>query len=172
MLSAAVDADVLILGKGAWAAVETGRLGLEMRKILSGSRGSGLILQAGSGLQLPILVVNDGSALADDVLLTAPVLAEQVGDGKITVLVLAESSDQLPRLKDRVKQKTEDRDLVVNYRSLSKSILIWLNSLIRREGYNLVVLPALRSVIEEEALMEFLDEIKTPVLLIQEGEYE
>lgn len=172
VLAAAVNADVVILGKGAWAAVDTGRLGPEVRKVLSRLRGSALILQAGSRLQLPMLVVYDGSPLADDALLTAASLAEKVSGGKITVLVLAEASDQAQKLRNLAGQKIEDRDLVVNYRSLSGAKLPWLISLIRREGYNLVVLPALRSVIEEEALMEFLDEIKTPVLLIQEGEYE
>lgn len=169
VLSAAEGADVVILGKGAWAAVETGQLSPEVREALLNLRASVLILKAGSRLKEPLCVVYDGSPLADKALLTAADVAGEY-QGEITLLLVADGLEQGQAIRDQAETLLEGEDLSLHYRRLPEANLTWLVNFLRREGYQLLILPVLPAVREKEELMDFLDQVSIPVLLFQNPE--
>lgn len=166
VLSEAADCDVVILGKGAWSAVETGRLAPEVRKVLSQLGSSALILQAGTRPQLPLLVLYDGSPEGDLALASARALAEGDEEDRIvSVLLLADDAHSARSLQEHAEERLQPGDFEVSYRRISEKNLARLPALVNREGYHLVVIPALSG--EKEDLIDLLEEIKRPVLLIR-----
>lgn len=166
LLAAASEADVLILGKAGWSLARRRRLGSTARAVLSKAPSSTLILQRGTRLGLPALVVYDGSPLARKALATAASLVEGE-DGPLTVLLLADGLDRARRLQAQADELLRGRRLEVRYRSLTESSIPKLTHLLRAEKTGTLVLPARSSLLQAEALVTFLDEIEVPVLLVR-----
>jgi nucleotide-binding universal stress UspA family protein len=166
LLTAASKADVLILGKAGWSLARPKRLGSVARAVLSEAPSSTLILQRGTRLGLPALVVYDGSPLAQKALAAAASLVEGE-DGRLTVLLLADGLDRARRLQAQADELLRGRELEVRYRSLTESSIPKLTHLVRTEKTGTLVLPARSSILQDETLVEFLDEIEVPVLLVR-----
>jgi nucleotide-binding universal stress UspA family protein len=167
VLSEAADCDVVILGKEAWSAVETGRLGPEVREVLSRLGSSALILRAGTHPRLPLLVIYDGSDQGDLALASARALAEGEKDRVVSVLLLAEDASSARSLRGRAEERLGPGEFEVSYRRMSAGNLNRLPALVNREGYHLVVIPDLR--MDQEKMIDLLEDIKRPVLLIRQG---
>lgn len=166
LLAAASEADVLILGKAGWSLAGRRRLGSTARAVLSKAPSSTLILQHGTRLGLPALVVYDGSPLAQKALATAASLVEGE-DGSLMVLLIADGLDRARRLQAQANELLRGRELEVRYRSLTESSIPKLTHLVRTEKTGTLVLPARSSLLQAEALVTFLDEIEVPVLLVR-----
>jgi nucleotide-binding universal stress UspA family protein len=166
LLAAASEADVLILGKAGWSLARRRRLGSTARAVLSEAPSSTLILQHGTRLGLPALVVYDGSPLAQKALATAASLVEGK-DGPLTVLLLADGLDGARRLRDQADELLRGRGLEVRYRSLTETSIPKLTHLVQTEKIGTLILPARSSLLQAEALVTFLDEIDVPTLLVR-----
>jgi nucleotide-binding universal stress UspA family protein len=169
VLKAASDADVVILGKGAWSPVETGRLGPAVRRVLSQVGASAMVLQAGARLELPLLVVYDGSVLAHKALSAAAALAKEENGGRMTVLLLADEAAGEQRLQAQAETWLEGREVDTSYQMLRESSVARLAYLVAQGEYGTLVLPARSPVMQDEAVLDFLDEIKIPVLLVKQA---
>jgi len=165
VLSEAVDCDVVILGKGAWSAVDTGRLAPEVRQVLSRLEVSTLILQPGTRPRLPLLVLYDGSRQGDQALDLVLALAKDEEDAVVSVLLLAADAQTAAELQRQAEEVLQAGEVDTSYRRISKQSLSRLPNLVNREGYHLVVIPDLSQ--RGEKVMEILDGIRRPVLLIR-----
>ncbi|MEA3407646.1 MAG: universal stress protein [Chloroflexota bacterium] len=166
ILEAALEADMVILGKEAWATFETGRLGAAVRQVLSQIPIPTLILQAGARVELPVLAIYDGSQAAHRALSVAATLAKR-DDFRLMVLILADESEAAGRLQARAGTWLEGRGLDVRYQILTEASASRLAVLVARQGYGTVVLPRQSSTIQDEAVLDFLDETEVPVLLVR-----
>ncbi len=166
VLAEAQNADVLVLGKSGWALVKSRRLSRATRAVLSASPVSTLVLHPGSRLELPVLVVYDGSPLADRALAAAVTLAGGDG-GPLTVLVLGDGRERAVRLQSHVEEQLKGHNLPVRYRLLTESSVPRIASILRVGGGGTMVLPAKSAVLHDDALLGLLDEVDVPVLLVR-----
>ncbi len=164
VLEAAAEADVAILGKGAWSAVDTGRLAPDVREILSQAPASTLVLQAETRVQPPVRVVHTDTALAQKALSIAVKLAE---DGHLMVFVLADDRDKASQLRKDAERVVEEREIDLTFQTLTETSVSRLAYLMAHEGEGTLVLPADAHAMEDEALLDFLDETSAPVLMVR-----
>ncbi len=166
VLAAAADADVVILGKGAWSPFETGHLAPAVREVLTRTPASTLVLRGDRHIEPPMRVVYDGSSLGDKALTTAADLTRD-DDGHLMIFVLADSSDEASRLEDRARERLADPELELSFHLLTEGSVSRLAHLVSHEEGGTLVLPAGTDALEDEALFEFLDATSLPVLLVR-----
>jgi hypothetical protein len=164
VLEAAADADVAILGKGAWSAVETGRLAPDVREILSHAPASTLVLQAETMVEPPMRCVYTDTPLARKALTIAARLAE---DGGLMVFVLADDPERAARLREEAQEWVKGWRIELSFQTLSEASVSRLAYLMAHEGEGTLVLPSDAHTMEDEVLLDFLDETSAPVLLIK-----
>jgi nucleotide-binding universal stress UspA family protein len=169
ILTAAADADVVILGKDAWSAVETGEVGPVVREVLNRLGTSALVLQAPARLDLPMLAVYDGSELAEKALAAAVALTREEEE-HLTVLLLADEQGACEDLRAQVDDLLPDKGLEVSYEMLTESRISRLVQLLSYGQFGAIALPARSVVMQDEAVLDFLDQVNIPVLLVQENE--
>jgi nucleotide-binding universal stress UspA family protein len=166
LLTAASEADLIILGRGGWSLTRRRQLGSTARAVLSEAPGLALILQHGAGLEMPVLVVYDGSPLAQKALAAAAALVEEE-EGYLTVLILADGADAAHRLQKQAAGWLQERGVEVRYRLLTKLSVPKLAHIVQTEGRGTLVLPARSALLQGEVLLALLDEIEMPVLLVR-----
>ncbi|MEA3375847.1 MAG: universal stress protein [Chloroflexota bacterium] len=166
VLRAASEADVIVLGKGAWSPFETGRLAPAVRRVLSEAPASTLILRAEAHVEPPMRVVYDGTPLGDKAVATAAALAEGE-DGHLTILLLTDEPDRASRLRMTIQERLVGTDLEAEFQTLTETSVSRLAYLVAREERGTLVLPAHGETLEDEALLGFLDETQAPVLFIR-----
>jgi nucleotide-binding universal stress UspA family protein len=165
VVTAASGSDVVILGRSGWTLTPSRRLGSTVRQILHQAPGMALILQQGSRLSPPVLVVYDGSPLGHKALGAAVALLE-AGD-HLVVLLLTDGLARAEVLRQEAGEALRAYDLDLRYRVLSESNVPRLVRLIHAEQGGTLVLPARLALFEEEALLLLLDEVDIPVLLVR-----
>jgi len=166
LLTAAAEVDLIILGRGGWSLTRRRRLGSTARAVLSEAPCLALILQHGAGLEMPVLVVYDGSPLAQKALAAAAPLVEEE-KGHLTVLILADGADAAHRLQKQAAGWLQERGVEVRYHLLTKLSVPRLAHIVQLEGGGTLVLPARSPLLQDEALLTLLDEIEIPVLLVR-----
>lgn len=166
VLSAAAEADVVIIGKGAWSPFETGRLTPPVREVLGEAPASSLVLRAGARVEPPMRVVYDGTPLAEKALATAAELARDE-NGHVMVFGLADDPEKASQLEERVRERLGDTELEVSFQTLTEASVSRLAYLVAHEERGTLLLPAGTRALEDEAVLDFLDETNAPVLLIR-----
>jgi len=164
VLRAATEADVVILGKGAWSPFETERLTPAVREVLSQAPASTLVLRAGTGVEPPMRAVYDGTSQGDRALSIAARLAE---DGHLMVFILADDPDKASRLQQAAVEHLKERELELTFQTLTESSVSRLAHLVAVEALGTLVMPADDESMEDEAVLDFLDETGAPVLLVR-----
>jgi nucleotide-binding universal stress UspA family protein len=165
VVTAASGSDVVILGRSGWTLTPSRRLGSTVRQILNEAPGMALILQQGSRLSPPVLVVFDGSTLGRKALSIAVTLLEE-GD-PLRVLLLADGVERASDLHQEAAQLLEGYDLDIRYRPLTESSVPRMVRTIEVEQGGSLVLPGRLALFEEDALLMLLDQVDIPVLLIR-----
>jgi nucleotide-binding universal stress UspA family protein len=165
VLAAASKADVLVLGRSGWSLIRPGRMGSTTRAVLARAPAWALILQEGACLGQPVVVVYDGSSLAQKALDAAATLLEK--EGAVTVLLLADHARGVEALRAQVHAWRGDEELDVRYRVLTSSNIPSLVDALETEGCGTLVLPAHSTLLGDAALQALLDEIRVPVLLVR-----
>ncbi len=166
LLSAATEADLVILGRAGHFASGTGRLGSTARGVVAGATCPALVITQGRQLRLPVLAVFDGSPLAWKTLSVAAGLVREE-DRHLAIFVLAEGRQEGQELKRKVAAWLCERELVARYRLLARPSLARLVESIEREGCGTLVLPASSLYLEDAELLMLLDELELPVLLVR-----
>jgi nucleotide-binding universal stress UspA family protein len=166
LLEAALDMDLVILGKSGWSPIGRRRLGSTARALLSGAPRLALILEEGARLRPPVAVIYDGSPLAEKALTTAAALARPQ-DRHLIVLLLAEGRQAAEELQGQAAEWLKKRGLLASYRSLTRWSVPRLAQVVNVERAGTLVMPASSALLKDEALLELLDEIETPVLCVR-----
>ncbi|MFO7742073.1 MAG: universal stress protein [Anaerolineae bacterium] len=166
VLKAAAEADMVILGKGAWSPFETERLGAAVRDVLSHVAASTLVLIAETHVELPMRVVYDGTRLGEKAVATAAELAADV-DGHLMVFLLADDPEEASRLEEAVRRRLADAELEVSFQTLTEASVSRLAYLVAHEERGMLILPAGAEALGGKAVLDFLDETRAPVLLIR-----
>ncbi len=166
LLAAAVEADLVIVGKSGWSPVALRRLGSTAQALFSGASCSTLILQRDDHLRFPLWVIYDGSPLADDALTTALALTPEEEE-TLTVLILSAGPATERRLQARVAARLQAQGLTVHFHTLDSSYLQEVAPLARRERCGTLIVPASETLLEGSTLLTLLEELETPILLVR-----
>jgi nucleotide-binding universal stress UspA family protein/sulfur relay (sulfurtransferase) complex TusBCD TusD component (DsrE family) len=166
LLSAAAEANLVILGKVSWSPPGRRRLGSTVRALLTQDAPLTLILPYGASLGLPIMLCYDGSAVAQKAL----VVATQLMQGKsnqLTVLMLADGPQEAQRFQQEIETEFMERGLTVRYLRQRGVNVRRLVQTLQAEGCQMFILPDSDSRLNREAMTTLLDELECPVLLVR-----
>ncbi len=164
VLAAALDADLLILGKASRPLTRRMRLGSTARAAAARAPHSVLLLRRDVGIRPPVVVTYDGSPTARQALIMATRLAQRKG-GYLVVLILADAPDEAQRLRAQAANWLRGRELVMRYRQLAGAGAATLIQEVRAEGSGVLVLSS--TTLPPEPLQTLLDEVDCPVLLVR-----
>lgn len=163
LLAAALEADMMILGKSGWSQRE--QLGSTARTIVVDAPGHTLISQTGARLEQPVMVLYDGTSSGEKSLAAAQLL--HTGDTPLIVLLLSDERAGAERLQDHIREWSREHEIAVNLIWLAEVEGSQLASLARIESCSILVLPAQISGFDREKLIAFLDQSRCGILLVR-----
>ncbi len=164
LLKAALEADLVILGKAGWS--HRRRMGSTTRILVAQSPSSTMILQHGSRLGMVIGVLYDGSEISHKALLTATRLLQGT-NGFLTVVILADEIEVARYRQSQVTKWLRERGMTASFRWLVGGEGQMLISLLSSAKLGGLILPVGMEMVPASTVNELLDEIQTPVLLVR-----
>lgn len=164
VLAAALEADLLTLGRVSRPLTRQARLGSTARAAAAGAPCCVLLLQQDTGIKPPVVVTYDATPAAWQALRIAAHLA-QTGAGYLTILILADGPDAAQRLQAEVSDWLRGRGLMARYRRLVDAGVATLTHEVRAEESGVLVLSG--TILAQELLQRLLDEVECPVLLVR-----
>jgi hypothetical protein len=167
VLTAASQADMLVLGKAGRSLLRRGQLGSTVRGILPKHFGLTLILKEGACLGTRLAVVYDGSPAANRALLAASQLGEQTdNDETLIVLLLAENERKAQKLHHQAASCLADGDTVLRFRWLTGDDMPRIAAILQTETCGVLVLPVRSFVLQNDLLVAFLEQLDMPIFLV------
>ncbi|MDF1515381.1 MAG: universal stress protein [Anaerolineae bacterium] len=167
ILEVSSDADVLIVGKTGWSQIKCRRWGSTARAIYADETPRlVMLLQNGTELAGPIMLVYDGSPLAQKALEVAAVLHEK-RHGPLHVLVLVNGEKRAPDLLAEVASMLQDFGTEGHYQTLVESNIPKLARVIQSATFGTLILPDKVKLLQDDALLTLLEEIDIPILLVK-----
>jgi nucleotide-binding universal stress UspA family protein len=163
VMSAAQEADMLILGKASRPLVRKTRLGSTALTAAVQSPCCVLLLQRGERIAPPVIAVYDGSPVARRALRVATRLAKRNG-GYLAVLLVAETPSEEYRLQAETADWLRRQGVLVRYRRIPERSVLAVKQVLEAERGGLVVFSS--TVLHLAELQRLLDEIHSPVLLV------
>lgn len=163
LLAAALDADLIILGRTGWSGRR--RLGSTARMIITQAPRQALIIHRGVRLGLPVVVLYDGSPIARKALAAAHLV--WIPGSLLTVLLLADEVERAQQLQADVQEWLQARGLETKFYWLTRVDGDILARQVRLEGCGLLVLPSETENLSPETLIEALNNTECAVLLVR-----
>ncbi len=165
LLQAALDTDLVILGKAGWSHRQ--RLGSTARTMIKRSPGHTMFLQHGARIAHSIGVIYDGSVLAARALGLAASLLPRAHAG-LSILILADTVEEAHQLEPDIEEWLRAHRLTGHIHWVHGPSGKRLANLVRFEKLGILVVPASMELLPEDELEEFLNETSTPVLLVRQ----
>ena len=164
VLAAALEADLLTLGKASRPLIRRVRMGSTARAAAESAPCCVLVLQRDAGIHPPVLVTYDGTPTAQKALMMAARLARQQA-GDLTVLVVADTEAEAQRLRIEATDFLGRPGIKLRHRWLTDASSATLTQETHSERSGVLVLSS--TVIPQEALQTLLDAVDCPVLLVR-----
>jgi nucleotide-binding universal stress UspA family protein len=165
VLSAALEADLLTLGKVSRPLLRRVRVGSTARAAAEGAPCCVLLLQRETDVRPPVVVTYDGSPAARKALLIAAHLALR-NKGHVAVLVIAGDPDAAHRLRAEASSQLRGKGLLIRYHPLGDTSAKALALALRTEkGATLVLVGGILQA--TESLQDLLNDLDCPVLLVR-----
>jgi len=166
VLAAALEADLLAMGRVSRPLSRRSRLGSTARAATAKTRRSVLLMRQGSDLSYPVLVTYDGSPGARQALATAARMAQSSGDD-LNVLILSDSREEAPALKEEVSDWLEQRHLAAEFHWLPQATVENLAQMVQAAENCVLILGGDSPLLEAEAIQRLLDATDCPVFLVR-----
>ena len=165
LLTAAAEADMITLGSAGHSLTER-HVGSTARAVLSEAPCIALVVRKGEHLQLPVMVLYDGSPAARRALMVACRLVE--GRGRhIIVLIPTRDEQTVECIKSDVSERLKEKELMARYHVVSVPSVQRLGRAIQTEPLGTLVLPAESAALPQEAIIDLMKEIGVPILVVR-----
>jgi nucleotide-binding universal stress UspA family protein len=170
--TAAQEADILIVGRAGWSQIRERRLGSTAREVCCSDAPSvTAVLQEGKQIASPIVVVYDGSPVGDRALTLAAALVERLA-GSLRVILLTGDASELPALQALAEARlrafsVEPQVVPVVREHWAAAPTSRLNATLRALEGETLILPSRTSILQDEALLDLIEEIDVPVLIVR-----
>ncbi|MFZ0546616.1 MAG: universal stress protein [Candidatus Promineifilaceae bacterium] len=165
ILKAALEADLLAMGRVGRPISSRSRLGSSARAAMTRAGRSVLLVKQGRHLHHPILVTFDGSAASRQALTAAAQLAQTAGD-TLNVLLL-DGIDKKDVLQQAAAAMLEPMGVEAVYRQMAEASVAELVRQIKTAESCVLVLGGDNPLLEAENIQELLDETDCPVMLVR-----
>ncbi|MDX1600360.1 MAG: universal stress protein, partial [Anaerolineales bacterium] len=163
LLEQAKEADLVILGKTGWS--ESRTMGSTTRLVVTKADTRVLIVQHETRLVPSLRVIFDGSEASLRALRSAAMLAERE-IRELSVLRVAEEEERISELRRQAAKLLRERGLRARYRALTEPEADQLAE--AAEALDCVlVLPADVEGLADDEMLEFLDELDCPVMVVR-----
>jgi nucleotide-binding universal stress UspA family protein len=166
VLAAALDADLLAIGRVSRPLSSRSRLGSTARAVSIETKRSVLLMPPSSDLDYPVLVTYDGSEGAKQALRAAARLARSGGD-KLNVLLLADSLEAIEPLQNEVTEWLDERGLAAGFHWLPQATVAGLVEMVQSAESCVLVLGGENPLVEAAAIQDLLDATDCPVMLVR-----
>lgn len=166
VLEAALEADLLALGRVSRPFTRSRRLGSTARAATTGTGRSVLLMPLNRDLNYPVLVTYDGSPASRQALSAAGRLAKYSGDD-LNVLLLSDSLEDSRELKNQANDWLAERGLSAEYHWLPQATVDSLSRLVQAAQNCILVLGGENDLLQAEAIQELLDQTDCPVMLVR-----
>jgi nucleotide-binding universal stress UspA family protein len=163
LVAAALEADLILLGKSGWSGRK--RVGSTTRTMIVQSPRQVLVLQRRVRPGMPITIIYDGSEIGLKVLQASRLVWAE--GSAVSVLLLAESPEEAQRFQSEVKEELGEAAKEAQFRWRPNLDAPRLARLLRSEGCGVLVLPAESDQISGEIVLNLMNQIECAVLLVR-----
>jgi len=165
ILSAANDADLLILGRTSRPLVRQVQMGSTARAAVRSSTSSVFITQATQKIRSPVVTIFHDSDCGQRTLAIAIHLAQRTG-GHLTILLPGETGQKARQyVRSQAAELIRRRRLVIRYRSLIDTGLATIQQTLSSEASGVAILCA--CILPSEDIQTLLDSLDHPVMLVR-----
>lgn len=164
LLEAAVDADLVILGRVGWS--DKPVLGSTAESLLSEAPQRTLLLAARHQLPRNLLALYDGSEISARALDTAAELSRQAGR-YLTVAIVADDADQARVLQSEAAAYLQTRQVEYQVRWLVAANRLDLQQMLGGPGSTALIVPAENRLFSGRSLREAVQQMDCPVLVVR-----
>ncbi|MEZ4644553.1 MAG: universal stress protein [Chloroflexota bacterium] len=165
LLAAALEADLLALGRISRSVSRKTRLGSTARTAVNQTTHPVLLMSPNVALDRPILLVYDGSAGANKALDVAAYLAQ--GNGRLQVLLWADNKQHATDYQHAITQTLQTENLKLEFRYLTPADSANLAYIMKLSGMGLMVLNDTDSRLPAATIHTLVEELDHPVLLVR-----
>ena len=166
LLTAAQEADLLVLGRASWTLTRRVRLGTTARAVAAQAPRPVLLLQHGQAICQPVQLVYDGSSAARRALATAAQLAALTGS-PLTVMLVTDAPESGQRLHEEVNARLQAQQVKGHSRQLVKPSAEELAQALHTAGGGTLIISADNPLLEGEGLPTLLDAMDCSVVLVR-----
>lgn len=163
VLAESEETDWIILGRSGWSKART--LGSTSRALINESQRMVLVLKRGFTLERPVVSVYDGSENARRSLAAAALMAQSHGVG-ISVFIQGTDERELRELQNEAASLLKSYDIRATYRWHKADGNEALARAIQQIGC-LLVLPSDLAGLKGDPLIEFVNRLQCPVLVVR-----
>lgn len=165
LLAAALEADLLALGRLGRSLAPQSRLGSTARTAVAQAKGPVLLMRAGVDLSQPVLALYDGTPAARRALSVAAVLAQN--SGHLRVLIWTDDNDSARDYKRDIVTQLHEAAIEISYRRFFPAEKDKLVEVVGKSKVGLLVLGVTDSELPEETIQALLEELDDPVLVVR-----
>jgi nucleotide-binding universal stress UspA family protein len=166
VLDAALEADLLAMGRVSRPLTSRDRLGSTARAATTGAGRSVLLMRQGRELKHPVLVTYDGSPASVQALSAAVKLARGQRDS-VRVLLLAGTREEADELRRSCNEWLKERDLRADFQWIMQPSVASLARVAQAAGDCVLVLGGNHPLMAADALQELLNITDCPVMLVR-----
>jgi len=164
ILTAAEEADMLVLGKAGASRLKRLPLGATARAVVAGTRRTVVVVQQGAPITRPVFVLYDGSEAADRALATASRITGAVEGG---MLVLLPRGDAGEAAKHRAASLTEAAGVHVRFVEMGEATPRAVLSAVRRHGCRTLVVNDDSRLLGSMSVGDLLAELDCPAIVVR-----
>lgn len=166
LISAGMEADLIIMGRSGRSLLGPGHLGSAAREVIARRRGSTLILHQKSAKPDYPMVVYDGTAAARKALGAATLfMADEAMD--LRIFLLADTKEQAEAYREEVNQVLKTLGRRAKFRLLISSSPSVIAHFVNLESTGLLLLPGERWYTDVDELIELVTAIEGTVLVVE-----
>jgi len=164
VIEEAAKADLLCLGRMSRPLVHRRGLGSTARAATTRSERSVLLISDDALIRPPVVLAYDGSSCAEQALLLASRLTEDLG-GLLSILVPAGAPKSSDEIQEQIADRVDGEKIMIRYRELSGSGIAPLISAVQVERCGILVLS--KAMLPADQVRELLDAVDCPMILVQ-----
>lgn len=165
ILAAALEADLLAMGRIGRPLSSQSRLGSSARAAMSESGRPVLIMEQGGHLHYPVLATFDGSDAARQALIAAAQLAQTSGDD-LNVLILADEAERAD-LEKAAAELLAEIGIQARYFWMNDISVSGLTDMVNSADDCVLVLGGENQLLDAENIQDLLDRTDCPVMLVR-----
>jgi len=167
LLEAAMDTDLITLGKASSDRSSRRKLGSTAREVLQNASQSVLVLREAARPDHPVMVYYDGTDTAESALELAVALVRMGPSRPLMVLLPADDADEIQRLHDAVTERYSHAVPGLHVHPLTQIEAARLATVAHTSEQGLVILPAGAPPLADANLQELLYDLDRPVLVVR-----